>query len=316
MKVALLGTGFGRAHAAVYHRSPRVDEVVVFGRTPERLEEIAADHGFATTTDLDSVYADPDVDLVDVCLPVPLHAAHAVRATEAGKHVLCELPLAADLDEARRVAEVREATGRQAFVDMFARFDPATEHLLAAVADGRHGELRTLEFETRAALLWPGATIGLDVMALETLHSDLDVIVAALGTPRSVTAAGVDAGDGRSAAEVLLDYPGRLVRCLGSSLNPVAFGMSGGFRASFTGATLVRSFSGAPGNGMTGTLTEYTARGTRTVGLPERDTYAAVIDHVLDCLEGRADNRISPASVLDGLKVTLDVHHALTGAGR
>ncbi|SHN89006.1 Oxidoreductase family, NAD-binding Rossmann fold, partial [Geodermatophilus obscurus] len=97
MKIALLGTGFGQAHAAVYATRADVDEVVVFGRTPEKLATIAEELGFATTTDLAAVLADASVDLVDVCLPTRLHADVAVRAMQAGRDVLIELPLAATL---------------------------------------------------------------------------------------------------------------------------------------------------------------------------------------------------------------------------
>jgi Oxidoreductase family, NAD-binding Rossmann fold len=69
MKIGLLGTGFGVAHAGIYHRHPEVDEVIVFGRTQAKLEKIAAEFGFATTTELDAIYDDPSIDLVDVCLP-------------------------------------------------------------------------------------------------------------------------------------------------------------------------------------------------------------------------------------------------------
>src|SRR5260370_42516041 len=69
MKIALLGTGFGQAHAAVYAQRPGVDQVVVFGRTPQKLAKISGQFGFATTTDLDAVIADPSVDIVDICLP-------------------------------------------------------------------------------------------------------------------------------------------------------------------------------------------------------------------------------------------------------
>jgi hypothetical protein len=69
MKIALLGTGFGQAHAAVYAQRPDVDEVVVFGRTPDKLATISGQFGFATTTDLDGLIADLSVDLVDICLP-------------------------------------------------------------------------------------------------------------------------------------------------------------------------------------------------------------------------------------------------------
>ena len=93
MKIALLGTGFGQAHAAVYAQRPDVDEVVVFGRTPQKLVQISDQFGFATTTDLDAVITDTTVDLVDICLPTRLHADVAIRAMKAGHDVLIELPL-------------------------------------------------------------------------------------------------------------------------------------------------------------------------------------------------------------------------------
>ncbi len=55
MKVGLLGTGFGIAHARIYHRQPQVREVVVFGRTPAKLHAVAEEFGYATTTDPASI---------------------------------------------------------------------------------------------------------------------------------------------------------------------------------------------------------------------------------------------------------------------
>ncbi|MGD3108692.1 Gfo/Idh/MocA family protein [Streptomyces sp. YGL11-2] len=109
MKIGLLGTGFGRAHAAVYAARADVEKVVVFGRTPAELRPLAEEFECEATTDPDEIYGDPDIGLVDVCLPTPLHAEHAVRAMEAGKDVLCELPLAASVEDARRA---RERAGR------------------------------------------------------------------------------------------------------------------------------------------------------------------------------------------------------------
>jgi hypothetical protein len=104
---------------------------------------------------------------------------------------------------------------------MFGRFDPATEFLHAAVAEGRHdGTLKTLSMELRSALLWEGYQIGLDSIAMDVLHSSLDTIVTALGRPESVTAMGVAKGTSASAAEVLLGYPGAIVRCGASALLP------------------------------------------------------------------------------------------------
>jgi predicted dehydrogenase len=171
-----------------------------------------------------SIYDDPAIDLIDVCLPTRLHAEHALRALAVGKHVLCELPLAATMDDARRIVEAQAAGDRQVFVDMFGRFDPATEFLHAAIAQGSYGTLKTLTTELRSALLWEGYQIGLDSLAMDVLHSSLDMIVVALGRPESVTAMGVAKGTAASAAEVLLGYPGAMVRCGASALMPKPYG--------------------------------------------------------------------------------------------
>lgn len=122
MKIALLGTGFGQAHAAIY--AQREVEVVVFGRTQAKLEDVRQKFGFPTTTDLDRLYEDPSIDLIDICLPTALHAEHVLRGGSAGKHVLCELPLALTMADAQRVADAAEATDRQMFVGMFGPLQP------------------------------------------------------------------------------------------------------------------------------------------------------------------------------------------------
>jgi predicted dehydrogenase len=318
MKIALLGTGFGQAHAAVYAERPDVDEVVVFGRTPGKLAKISDQFGFATTTDLDTVIADPSVDLVDICLPTWLHVGVAVQAMQAGKDVLIELPLATTLADASRIVAAQWATGRKAFVDMFSRFSPASQELRRAVGDQPHGPLQVLDIEGRTALLWEGYDLGLDTLALDMMHADFDLVTSLLGRPRAVQVACTGGPGGRgSAAEVILGYPTAMARCASSSLMPQPYGVRGGWRATFTGAVLEYVMrAGFTGEGPA-TLTEFTADGERLIDLPAAGPpYAAVIDHVLACLTGRASNLIEPASALTALELTLDVHQRLTQAAR
>jgi len=315
MKIALLGTGFGQAHAAVYAERPDVDEVVVFGRTPGKLPTISGQFGFATTTDLDALIADPSVDLVDICLPTALHAEIAVRAMQAGKDLLIELPLAATLEDAHRVIAAQRATGRRAFVDMFSRFSPANQYLRQAVADQRHGPLRVLEIEGRTALLWPGYDLGLDTLALDMMHADFDLVTGLLGHPGTVQVTGTG-GPGRgSAAQVILGFPTAMARCASSSLMPQPYGIRGGWRATFAAGVLEYAMrAGFTGQGPAA-VTEVTAHGERPIDLPAAGPpYAAVIDHVLACLAGHASNLIEPASALPALELTLDVHQRLTPA--
>src|SRR5499427_2123915 len=196
MKIALLGTGFGQAHAAVYAQRPDVGEVVVFGRTAAKLATISGQFGFATTIDLDTLITDDSVDLVDICLPTHLHADVAVTAMQAGHDVLIELPLAITLADAHRVIAAQQATGRQAFVDMFSRFSPANQRLRQAVADQRYGPLQVLEIEGRTALLWPGYDLGLDTLALNMMHADFDLVTSLLGPPSSIQLTGTGGPEG------------------------------------------------------------------------------------------------------------------------
>jgi UDP-N-acetylglucosamine 3-dehydrogenase len=315
MKIALLGTSFGQAHAAVYAARPDVDEVVIFGRTPEKLAQISDQFGFRTTTDLDALLADASVGLVDICLPTTLHADVAIRAMRAGNDVLIELPLADTLDSAHRIVAAQQATGHRAFVDMFSRFIPVNQHLGQVVADQRYGELQVLELESHTALLWEGYDLSLQTLAMDMMHASFDLITGLLGQPQTIQVTGIDGAAGRgSATEVVLGYPHAIARCTGSALMPNTYGMSGGTRATFTGAVLEYAIrAGFTGQGPS-TLTAYTAQGQHPIDLPSTSPYEAMIDHVLACLNGQADNLIEPASALAALELTLDVQHRLIHA--
>jgi UDP-N-acetylglucosamine 3-dehydrogenase len=84
----------------------------------------------------------------------------------------------------------------------------------------------------------------------------------------------------------------------------------------FTDAAIESSWTAGYDGRPTGTLIEYTEQGQREVDLAARDAYAAVIDHVLACCQGRDSSCLGPASVLDTLQLTLDVRAALTAARR
>jgi predicted dehydrogenase len=233
MKIALLGTGFGQAHAAVY--AQREVDVVVFGRAPAKLEEIQERFGLRTATDLDGLYDDPSIDLIDICLPTALHAEHVLRGLAAGKHVLCELPLALTMEDAQRVANAAAASDRQVFVDMYGRFTPSRQPLFAAAADGQYGPLQSLEIESRSALLWPGYELKLDTIVLDMLHGDLDTVVQALGVPESFATAAADGPDRGSAVNIVLTFRDAIARVSGSALMPNPYGVRGGYRATFCG---------------------------------------------------------------------------------
>ena len=83
--------------------------------------------------------ADPKIDLVDVCLPPKLHAELTVAALKAGKHVLCEKPIALTVAEARRMVKTAQAAGKQLFIGHVLPFVPEYAYVRQLAASRQYG---------------------------------------------------------------------------------------------------------------------------------------------------------------------------------
>ncbi len=111
LKTVILGTGFmGRVHTEAVRRLGNVEVVGVAGSTAERARKFADAQGIERSTgDYRELLGDPEIDAVHICTPNSLHFPMGIAAMEAGKHVMCEKPLASTLREAETmVALARE----------------------------------------------------------------------------------------------------------------------------------------------------------------------------------------------------------------
>ncbi|CAM5558463.1 MULTISPECIES: Gfo/Idh/MocA family protein [Streptomyces] len=152
--VGMVGYAFmGAAHSQGWRTAGRVFDLplqpqlaAVCGRDPEAVRTAAAKLGWdAAETDWRALIARDDVQLVDICTPGDSHAEIAVAALEAGKHVLCEKPLANTVEEAEAMvaaAERAAARGQVAMVGFNYRRVPAAAYARSLVAEGRLGRLR------------------------------------------------------------------------------------------------------------------------------------------------------------------------------
>lgn len=150
----MVGAGFmGRAHSHAWRTAPRFVELprhprlaVLVGRDPERTTRAAATLGWdEAETDWRSAIDRDDVDLVDICSPGDSHAEIAIAALEAGKHVLCEKPLARTVEEAERMtaaAEAAAARGIRSMCGFSYRRTPALALARRLVSEGRLGAIR------------------------------------------------------------------------------------------------------------------------------------------------------------------------------
>ncbi len=92
--------------------------------------------GVETYSDFEQLLADPNVQLVDLCVPNDAHAAMAIRALEAGKHVLVEKPIALDIEDADRMMAAAAASGRLLMVAHVLPFFPELRMLWSACGRG------------------------------------------------------------------------------------------------------------------------------------------------------------------------------------
>ncbi|GAA2640223.1 Gfo/Idh/MocA family protein [Paractinoplanes durhamensis] len=154
LRVGMVGYAFmGAAHSQAWRTVNRFFDLplsarmrVVCGRSPDGVAAAAGKLGWEThTTDWREVIDRDDVDLVDICTPGDTHAEIALAALAAGKHVMCEKPLANSVAEAREMAAAAtaaQARGVRSMCGFNYRRVPAVALMQRLVAAGRIGAIR------------------------------------------------------------------------------------------------------------------------------------------------------------------------------
>jgi myo-inositol 2-dehydrogenase/D-chiro-inositol 1-dehydrogenase len=140
MNIGIIGTGsMGRTHAASFAKTPaRIAGFV----TRSGRSALADEYGAPAFSRLEDML--PHVDVVDICTPTPQHLEQARAAAAAGKHVICEKPLARTVADAEAIVAACEAAGVRLLVAQVLRYFPDYAHAHAEVARGALGEVREL----------------------------------------------------------------------------------------------------------------------------------------------------------------------------
>jgi predicted dehydrogenase len=154
LKIGLLGAAKIAPNAIVapVRASTEAALVAVAARDRARAAQFATKHGIARVHDsYDALLADPEIDAVYIPLPNGLHGEWAIKAVAAGKHVLCEKPIAANAEEATRMARAASDAGRIIMEAFHYRYHPLAQRMADIVASGELGEIR----EIRSAMCFP-----------------------------------------------------------------------------------------------------------------------------------------------------------------
>jgi predicted dehydrogenase len=143
---ALLSTAnINKALIGPLQQSARSELAGVASRSLERAQAYADQHAIPQAYgSYEALLADPAIDAIYLSLPNALHAEWAIKAMQAGKHVLCEKPLVVSLDEFDRVAAAARTSGVTLFEAFMYLHHPQTRHALEMVQSGRLGKLQLI----------------------------------------------------------------------------------------------------------------------------------------------------------------------------
>jgi predicted dehydrogenase len=145
LRAGIIGAGFiGEVHARAV-RAAGATLTAVADVTPEQAEKSALRLGATRgSRSAEALIGSEDVDVVHICTPNHLHAPLARAVLDAGKHVICEKPLATTEDDARDLAQRADAAGVVATIPFVYRFYPTVRDVRSRIASGQTGPLRLL----------------------------------------------------------------------------------------------------------------------------------------------------------------------------
>lgn len=150
IKVGIVGLGsVAGAHLDTFRDVQGAAVSAICSRRPQDPAALAARFGVPLKVygDYAEMLADPDLDVIDICTPHPQHAAQAIAAAEAGKHLIIEKPIAMDFADCLRVQQALAANGRQACVCFECRFSAHFRMIRSILDEGLLGELHYAEVD-------------------------------------------------------------------------------------------------------------------------------------------------------------------------
>ena len=315
VNVAVVGLGFmGVTHIKAYQQNPAAKIVAVCDSVRLPVNGILAGvkGNVASSGDLDlgrdlkvcktldEVLADPQVELVDLCVPTPLHPDQSIAALKAGKHVLCEKPLALTSGRAREIVAAAKSARGFFMPAMCMRFWPGWAWLKQIVDENTYGKVQAARFRRMSETpTWSKGTYAQGNSsggALFDLHiHDTDFVQFLFGRPASVFSTGVTRGK-NSVDHVVTQYHygnGPAVYAEGSWLLAKGFNMS--YTLLCERATIDFDLS----RGADALQLSEEGKETKTVKPGEGDGYGAEIAYLLQCV--RSGSAPTVVTAQDGL---------------
>ena len=205
--------------------------------------------GIKPYAELDEMLADPGLDVIDVCLPSSWHADVTVKALKAGKHVLCEKPIALKPADAKRMVDAAAAADRLLMIGHVLPFFPEYNFAYKAITSGKYGRLQGGHFKRIISdPLWVPRYFDPNVIGgpMLDLHvHDAHFIRLVCGMPRAVQAVGRMRGEvvERFQSQFLFEDPGMVVSAASGVLAQQGRAFTHAFEIYLDKATLLFDFA-------------------------------------------------------------------------
>src|SRR4030042_3848189 len=172
--VAVVGTGFwGKNHARVYKELQSTELVAICDTNAERAKSIAAQFGVKAYTNSARMLKNEAIEAVSIWTWSTSLAKEALKALNAGKHVLVEKPMATHVKQAERLVETAKKNGLHLTVGFLMRLIPGVQHIREAVANKKIGELVCVT--AKRVSQWPERIGDVGVVKDTAIH-DIDVM--------------------------------------------------------------------------------------------------------------------------------------------
>jgi len=318
-RVGIVGLGFiGRMHLATLRKGGFAEVVAAADKIPANLQDqaaaegnIAVDAQFSTLkgvktySEAEDLLADPQVDVALITLPTHLHKEYVLKALAAGKHVICEKPLALTSAEGEAIVQAAAQSGRLFFVAHCIRFWPAYAAARDIIVQKTYGKVLRAHFcRLSPKPTWSSQNWLMDEKrgggCLLDLHiHDVDFVNDAFGHPDAIEATGVRA-PAEGIGDVMATYrygDGTIVTIEGGWCHEAGFPFRMAFR-------MVCEEASVEFNTQTdGKLHVYPAAGGDIVpDIPSEDGYVGEHRYFFDCIAaGRQPERVTARSSCDAL---------------
>lgn len=313
MQIGILGTGnMGKMHANIFKQIPEVVISGICGRNITKTCEFAKTINTKPYADCQELLNDKNIDIVDVCLPVDLHSEWVIKALEAGKDVICEIPLCYTVEEMEKMRLVAQKNEKRVMVALYNRFQSQYKYIHEYIKSGKIGKPKAVFANRRSPNYYASKDIVVDLM-----QHDFDYVYWLLGKPRSVFCKGIASQEGMEQhAVAVLEYDTGLVTIEGTTSMPDTFPFSTSLRViGETGAIDLNWYWSSKGPVNDVRLYPETGEATK-LEIADYDPYFAECKYMVECIGSKAKAELLDLeSIYDSMQLIFLARESLRQGG-